>query len=98
MMIWSSSDGPVQKVENVGKAPNSYTSLDGPYGRRSEEHRAHAGILRPDDIPPRIVPNKDRVRRRDVYQFRRASKRSRVGLPPAHVSAENRRINSSRSP
>ena len=82
----------VQKVENVRKAINSYTSSADRH-RRAEEHRTQARVLRTDEIPASIVAHKDRIGRRDVYQFQRTLKRGRVRLPPADISAKHRRIN-----
>src|SRR5262245_1888561 len=90
---WHSWVAKVQKVENIGEATDSCTSLDDRYSRRAEKHRTQTGILRTDDIPSRVVTHEDRVRRRDVYQFQRTMKRSGVWFPPADVSAEHRRVN-----
>jgi len=92
MVIGSSWVALVQKVENVGKAINSYTSIADRY-RRAEEHRTQADIPRTDEIPESIVAHKNRVRRRYVYQFQCTLKRGRVRLPPANISAKHRRIN-----
>jgi hypothetical protein len=52
---WSSGVALVEKVKNVGKAIDSYRSLDDRYWRRAEEHRTKAGILGSDEIPSSIV-------------------------------------------
>ena len=83
----------VQKVENVGKAIDSYAAVDDRLLRCAEEHRTQAGVLGTDDVPSGVVTDKDPVRRRYVYQFQRTLKRGRMWLPPANVSAKHRRIN-----
>src|SRR6185436_17400195 len=61
---WSSWVAMVQKVEHIGKAMDSHTSLDDRSVSRAEKDRTQAGVLCTDDVPSGVVTHEDRVRRR----------------------------------